>query len=88
MTQELRGSEFAKKRYMKYDFNVYWKKHALYFGFEIQRAYHRENNKPCALYRVVVAINPDDLLIIVADSLDNIKTETKGYKLMEKEGKE
>lgn len=68
------GSEFAKKRYARYDGHVVWKFHSEYYGRNIERAYHSDSGNPCGLYRV-----QDGLTLIVGENLLGVKAATRDW---------
>lgn len=77
----LYGSPFAINRFERYKSSIRWKHHSDYFGYEIIRAYHIENDKPCALYGCKV-----ESVFAVAESLDRIKDTVKARLKDLKEG--
>ena len=71
----LAGGVFAMNRFRKYENNVVWSIHSEYKGFEILRAYHSDNLKPCALY----CFRLDEDTLIVRENLSGIKEEASHY---------
>ena len=76
MRCDLAGYQFAVNRAMKYGDSVTWERHSTYKGFEILRAYHKENGRPCALYSFVA----ENGVRYVSENLDGIKKEVTMYK--------
>ena len=74
--QTLAGGAFAMGRFNRYAGTVFWQQHSIYKGYQIMRAYHIENSKPCALY----AFRLDEEILVVAESLDSITDEASFYK--------
>lgn len=71
----LGGGVFAMRRFNRYQGSIFWRDHVLYKGYNIMRAYHIDNKKPCALY----AFRLDEEILVVAESLDSIKKEASHY---------
>lgn len=74
----LAGGVFAMNRFRKYENNVVWSIHSEYKGFEILRAYHSDNLKPCALYGFWVEMGEG--IFVVSDNLAGIKKEATKVK--------
>lgn len=78
--KNLGGGAYAMWRFRDYEGKVFWRVHTVYKGYRIMRAYHADNQKPCALY--CFHVNEDTL--IVRENLAGIKEEASQYA---KEGK-
>lgn len=71
----LGGGAYAMRRFSDYEGKVFWRVHAVYKGYRIMRAYHADNQKPCALY----CIRLDEDTLIVRENLAGIKEEARRY---------
>lgn len=76
----LGGGAYAMRKFSDYEGSVFWRVHVQYKGFRIMRAYHADNQKPCALY----CFRLDEDTLIVRENLSGIKEEASQYA---KEGK-
>lgn len=65
---QMMGAPFDKNRYGRYMRHVIWRDDRKYYGETIERAYHKDDFKPCALYRCVI-----DGYLLVAINLQGIK---------------
>ena len=72
----LAGGAFAMGRFQRYAGSVFWLQHSFYRDFQIMRAFHINNKKPCALY----AFRLDEEILVVAESLGSIRSEAKFYR--------
>ena len=75
---DLAGGAFAMNRARSYAFVIKWEHHSYYYGFEILRAYHSDNLKPCALYGFWVEMGEG--IFVVSDNLAGIKAEVTKVK--------
>ena len=73
--KSLGGGAYAMRRFENYEGSVFWRVHAVYKGFRIMRAYHADNQKPCALY----CFRLDEDTLIVRENLAGIKEEASQY---------
>lgn len=78
--KNLGGGAYAMWRFKYYEGSMFWRVHVVYKGYRIMRAYHADNQKPCALY----CFRLDEDTLIVRENLAGIKEEASQYA---KEGK-
>ena len=78
--KNLGGGAYAMRKFSDHEGSVFWRVHVHYKGFIIMRAYHADNQKPCALY----CFRLDEDTLIVRENLAGIKEEASQYA---KEGK-
>ena len=76
MRAKYAGSMFAIRRAERYEGSVDWKVHCVYKGFEIMRAYHKDNGGACALY----CFTTEQGITYVSENLSGIKKEATDYR--------
>ena len=66
------GTGLAMQRFMNNRGHVDWKQHSIYMKVQICRAFHRDNQRPCALYAAQFGC-----ILLVAVNLNAMKSHVK-----------